>query len=546
MQGKLLSGGLALTAVLLVGCGNKQSDKATSKNEMNMSVVSDIATMDPSHASDTTSMQMLENTGEGFLQLGENSKIEKELATKITVSKDQLTYTFDLRHDAKWADGKKLTAQDFVYGWQRTIDPKTASEYAYLYSGIKNADAIMANKKPASSLGVKAVGQYQVQVTLEHPISYFKLLTAMPIFYPQERSAVVKYGKKYGTTAATSPANGPFKLSGWNGTNSSWKLVKNDRYWDKKHVKLAAVNFQTVKTPATGLNLYKSGKLDQTALVGTQVAANKSNKDYVLDKQASMTYAQFNVAKPSTPLLKKAFNNVNIRKALSLALDRKQFVKSVLADGSIAPKGFVTSDLATDPKTGEDFAKQAYVAAGVGYDKAQAKRLWAKGLKEIGATKLSFELMSDDDDATKSVVEFIQGQWKSTLGADVTIRTVPKATRIQKSSDGDFDVTLSGWGADFSDPITFLNLYRTGNAGDAGGYSNPAYDKLIDAINNNTGSAESRWQQMVQAEKLLMNQQATIPLYQKSVASLRNPKIKGLIVNTAGPLHNYKGVSISK
>lgn len=545
MKGKLLSGGLALTAVLLAACGQQKSASST-KNEMKMSVTSDIATMDPSHASDTTSMQMLENTGEGFLQLGKNSKIEKELATKISVSKDQLTYTFDLRHDAKWGDGKALTAKDFVYGWQRTIDPKTASEYAYLYSGIKNADKIMNKQAPASSLGIKANGKYQVVVTLEHPISYFKLLTAMPTFYPQEQSAVEKYGKKYGTTAATSPANGPFKLAGWNGTNSSWKLVKNAQYWDKKNVKLSTVTFQTVKTPATGLNLYKSGKLDQTALVGTQVAANKSSKDFVLNKQASMTYVQFNMKKPSSDLLKKAFNNVNIRKAMSLALNRKQFVKSVLADGSIAPKGFVTTDLATNPKTGEDFAKEAYVESGVGYNKAEAKKLYQKGLKEIGATKLSFELMADDDEATKSVVEFIQGQWKSTLGEDVTIRTVPKATRIQKSSDGDFDVTLSGWGADFSDPVTFLNLYQTGNSGDAGGYSDATYDKLIDQINNSTGSAIDRWNLMVKAEKKLMTDQVTIPLYQKSVANLQSQKIKNLIVNTAGPLHNYKGVYLSK
>lgn len=545
MKGKLLSGGLALTAILLAACGQQKSASNT-KNEMKMSVTSDIATMDPSHASDTTSMQMLENTGEGFLQLGKNSKIEKELATKISVSKDQLTYTFDLRHDAKWGDGKALTAKDFVYGWQRTIDPKTASEYAYLYSGIKNADKIMNKQAPASSLGIKANGKYQVVITLEHPISYFKLLTAMPTFYPQEQWAVEKYGKKYGTTAATSPANGPFKLAGWNGTNSSWKLVKNSQYWDKKNVKLSTVTFQTVKTPATGLNLYKSGKLDQTALVGTQVAANKSSKDFVLNKQASMTYVQFNMKKPSSDLLKKAFNNVNIRKAMSLALNRKQFVKSVLADGSIAPKGFVTTDLAANPKTGEDFAKEAYVESGVGYNKAEAKKLYAKGLKEIGATKLSFELMADDDEATKSVVEFIQGQWKSTLGADVTIRTVPKATRIQKSSDGDFDVTLSGWGADFSDPVTFLNLYQTGNSGDAGGYSDATYDKLIDQINNSTGSASDRWDLMVKAEKKLMEDQVTIPLYQKSVANLQSQKIKNLIVNTAGPLHNYKGVYLSK
>ncbi|MBZ2405737.1 peptide ABC transporter substrate-binding protein [Liquorilactobacillus hordei] len=537
----MLLGSLLVCTGLLAACGNKD---AQSKKTLNLAVSSDLQTMDPSHASDTTSMQLLENTGEGFLQLGKDSKIEKELATKITTSKDGLTYTFTLRKNAKWSNGATLTAKDFVYGWRRTINPKTTSEYAYLYSGIKNADAIMNGQKNYKELGIKAIGKYKVQVALEHRISYFKLLMAMPVFYPQNQQAVEKYKSKYGTSAAKTISNGPFVLKGWKGTNTSWKLVKNSKYWDKKAVHLATINFNVVKSPATGLNLFQTGKLDQTQLLGSQVANKKKSKDYVLNKSATSIYLQFNFKNPTDSDLKAAFNNANIRKALSLSLDRTQLTKNVLSDGSLPAKGFVTAELAKNPKTGQDFAKQAYVKQGVSYNSVQAKKLWTKGLKQLGITKLKVSLLSDDDDASKQTAEFIQSKWESLLpGLSVDVQSIPKTVRISRSSKGNFDIVISGWGADFSDPITFLNLYQAGNSGDAGGYDSETYNKLIDTINNNPSNNELvRWNNMVKAEKILMNDQVTIPLYQRSNSFLQNKKIKNMIVNTAGPAHNYKGV----
>ncbi|ULQ48975.1 peptide ABC transporter substrate-binding protein [Liquorilactobacillus nagelii] len=537
----VLLGTLVVCTGFLAACGSKSSQ---SKQVLNLAVSSDLETMDPSHASDTTSMQVLENTGEGFLQLGKDSKIEKELATKITTSKNGLNYTFDLRKNAKWSNGQPFTAKDFVYGWERTVNPQTASEYAYLYSGIKNADAIMNGKKNYRTLGIKAVNKYQVKVTLEHRISYFKLLMAMPVFYPQNQQAVEKYGSKYGTNSAKTVSNGPFVLKGWKGTNEKWKLVKNSKYWDKKQVHLSVISFQVVKSPSTGLNLFQTGKLDQTQLLGSQVASEKNSKNYVLNKSATSIYLQFNLKNPTDSDLKAALNNVNIRKALSLSLNRQQLTNKVLSDGSLPAKGFVTSGLAKNPKTGEDFASQAYVKDGVSYNKAQAKKYWEKGLKELGVSKLKVGLLSDDDDASKQTAEFIQSQWESLLpGLSVEVQSVPKTVRISRSEKGNFDIVISGWGADFSDPITFLNLYQAGNSGDAGGYDNAEYNQLIDQINNNPSNNEQvRWNNMVKAEKILMNDQVTIPLYQRSNSFLQSKKIKNLIVNTAGPAHNYKGV----
>jgi oligopeptide transport system substrate-binding protein len=153
-------------------------------------------------------------------------------------------------------------------------------------------------------------------------------------------------------------------------------------------------------------------------------------------------------------------------------------------------------------------------------------------------------LLSDDDDASKQTAEFIQSQWESLLpGLSVEVQSVPKTVRISRSEKANFDIVISGWGADFSDPITFLNLFQAGNSGDAGGYDNSKYNQLIDQINNNPSNNELvRWNNMVKAEKILMNDQVTIPLYQRSNSFLQSKKIKNLIVNTAGPAHNYKGV----
>lgn len=206
----------------------------------------------------------------------------------------------------------------------------------------------------------------------------------------------------------------------------------------------------------------------------------------------------------------------------------------------------MTTGLAKNPTTGEDFAKESSVKSTVSYNLTTAKKYWKKGLAEIGAKNLSMTLLADDTDTTKQVAEYVQGQWKKLGNMNVTLSNVPVKTRIDRSSKGNFQVVVSGWGADFSDPVTFLNLYDKGNSGNAGNWNNTTYNQLLTKINGaDSTNAKQRWADMVKAEKILMTQQATIPLYQKSNAFLQNKKIKGLITNSAGPMHNFKFVSMS-
>lgn len=209
--GKILALGAAatLSVLTLAACGSSQGASGH-KGQLNLMLSAEMPTLDPSIATDNESLTALSNTQEGIYRLGKNSKSENALATKTTVSKDGLHWTFNLRHGVKWSNGDTVTAQNFVDSWRRTNNPKTGSQYAYLFEGVKNADAVQKGKAKLSSLGVKADGKYKLSVTLSKPIPYFKLLLGFPVFFPQDQKAIDKYGKKYGQTSATQVYNGVF------------------------------------------------------------------------------------------------------------------------------------------------------------------------------------------------------------------------------------------------------------------------------------------------------------------------------------------------
>ncbi|GEN95245.1 peptide ABC transporter substrate-binding protein [Pediococcus ethanolidurans] len=533
--------------LLLAACGNGSSASSSkgnlaAKQVVNWTESSELPSIDPSLATDEISFNLLNNTNEGLYRLGKNNKIEPGMATKTTVSKDGKTYKFTLRKNAKWSNGDSVTAQDFVYSWQRINNPKTGSQYAYLYSGIKNADQIQAGKKSVSTLGIKATGKYKLTVKLDKAIPYFKLLMGFPSFFPQDQKVAQKYGSKYATQSKYQVYNGPFTLQGWTGTNNKWSLVKNKKYWDKKHVTLTKINDQVVKDTETGLNQFQGKQVDQTAISGTQVANLKNSKSFFLGREARNAYLEYNYKKI------KAFRNLNIRQAMSLAINRKQLVTKVLADGSTTPKGFVTDGLASNPKTGEDFAKEAYNGGtGVTYNLKEAKKLWAKGLKQEGKKSVTYNLMSDDTDVGKKTTEFLQTQLEKLPGLKINVENIPYKTRLARSAKGQFQLVVTLWGADFSDPISDLGLFTSTNSFNNGKWGNKEYDKLIDAANNgDANNTEKRWEDMVKAEKLLMSQQANAPLYNGVAPQLINTKVKGYVYNTAGVPWNWKGMYVTK
>ncbi|MTV82894.1 peptide ABC transporter substrate-binding protein [Secundilactobacillus folii] len=536
-------GSLAL-ALTLAACGKSQSSSSTQmadKQVLNLSTTETISTLDNSAASESVSLTALYNSNEGLYRLGKKAKIKNALASKTTVSKDGLVYTFNLRKSDKWTNGQPVTAKDFVYSWRRTANPKTAANYSYLFAGIKNFSAIQKGKMSPNSLGVQAPSKYKLVVTLSRPVPYFKLLLSFPVFFPEQQSAVNKYGKQYGNSSKTVSNNGPFTISGWNGTNNTWELKRNPNYWDKKHVHLNRIDFQVVKSPSTGLNLYNQKKLDVTPLEGTQVPSYQNNKGFKKFVGGSMMYLQMNQKKD------KVLRNVQVRQALAQIVNKQALATKVLRDGSTQPKGFVSTNLYQNPKTKADFANDAYVKEGVAYNPTNAKKLWAQGLKAVGQKKVTLTLLSDDTDQAKTTTQYLQDQFEKLPGLKVNIDNVPNKNRLARSSSGNFDLVVSSWGADFADPINFLNLEETGNPTNNGDWSNSSYDKLIQASQTTDANVpQKRYQDMVNAEKILMKDQGVVPLYQPSTTELWRTNVHGYVWNPAGMSRGYKDIYMTK
>lgn len=521
------------SAATLAACGSNSSQSSAKKQTLTWMNTAEMTTLDASKATDQASYEQINNVEEGLYLLGKNAKVQNALATSTKNSADGKTWTFTIRKDAKWSNGDPVTAQDFVYSWRRTIDPKTASEYAYLFSGIKNADAIVSGKKKPAALGIKADGKYKLTVTLEKRIPYFKLLMAFPLFFPQNQKFIEKMGSKYATASKYMIYNGPYKQVGWTGSNLSWKLVKNPTYWDKKSVKLDTIKFSVQKTPATDYNLYQSGKLDAAFLDAQATKSLKGKTGYTQRKMSTTQYLSYNLKKHPE------FKNKNLRLAISMAINRKELASTLGGAATPAttfdPEGMTT----VNGKDYTDTVKNAATEKATTYNVKEAKKLYKQALKATGKKKISFTLLGDDDDTAKKAAEFVQSQLENNLGIDVQVQSIPKKTRLTRMMNGNFDVVSTGWNADFSDPISFLDLQTTGASYNYGKWSNKTYDKYV-AASKTTSSTSDRFKDLAKAEQVLLAEQGVTPLYYPIEAWMVKPSVKGVIYNGAGANYSFK------
>ncbi|UQS84744.1 peptide ABC transporter substrate-binding protein [Apilactobacillus apisilvae] len=528
---------LALTAMSALGlaaCGN-QNNSSAPKNEVNMSEPTNLLTLDQSKLVDQVSDVTLNNSNQGLLVMTKDSKVVPGVAKSYHVSKDGKTYTFNLRH-SKWSNGTAVTAKDFVYGFQRSVNPKTAAAYQYLFDNVHNAGAVSKGKMPVSSLGVKAEGDYKFVVNLDKPQTYFKYVATMPPTYPQSQAEVNKYGQGYATNSDKQLYNGAFQVKGWNGTNDNWQLVKNPYYWDKNNTKLSKMNFSVAKDSQTALDQYQSGKLDEMQLSGkSQVSSFKGNSEYHARKEAGTFYLEMNQKK--VPALK----NVNVRKALSLAINRNELTNNVLGNGSVPAKGFVASDMAK--YQGKDFTDDGYVSSAVQNNLKEAKQLFAKGMKQVGQDKLTLSILSDDTSDSKTMTEFLQSELQKLPGLTINDVNVPAKVATSRTEKGDFDVTVGAWIADFPDPVSFMSLMTTNNGYNHGGWSNSQYDSLMQkATTADANNYGKRWNDMVKAQKVMLNDQAVVPLYQLVSPQVLKNRVQGVNYYPSGGNYDFRYV----
>lgn len=531
--------GIGLLPLVLASCGTADSKNTTEKKIEQVATLTagtPVQSLDPATAVDQTSITLLANVMEGLYRLDEKNQPQPALAAgQPKVSNDGKTYTFVIRDGAKWSDGTPITAEDFVVAWQRVVDPETASPNVELFSTIKNAKEIISGKQPKEKLGVKSNGEQTLIIELEEPTPYFTDLLALTAYFPVQQKAIKENGKNYGTSQKSIETNGAYTLTNLDGvgTSDKWTIAKNEKYWDKKNVSMKKINFQVVKEINTGINLYNDGQLDDTPLAGEYAKQYKKDKEYSTTLMANTMFLEMNQTGEN-----KLLKNKNVRKAISYAIDRESLVEKLLDNGSIPSVGVVPKKMAYNPKTKKDFANEKLVE----FNKKQASTYWktAKSKDKV-SEKLELDILVGDGEFEKKAGEFLQGQLEENLeGLKVNITPVPANVFMERLTKKDFNLSLSGWQADYADPISFLANFETDSPLNHGGYSNKNYDDLLHVISS------KRWQELKKAEKILIDDMGVVPIFQVGTAKLEKSKIRNVLMHSIGAKYDYKKMRIEK
>ncbi|MFK8794959.1 peptide ABC transporter substrate-binding protein [Planococcus plakortidis] len=545
----------ASLAAMLTACGGDQESASDTESEaghgeldsvqeLRLTTGSGIPTMDSVLADDAVSFTMLNNAGEGLYRLDQqNTAIPAMASAEPEISEDGLTYTFKLR-DANWSDGSPVTAHDFVFAWQRAADPETGSTYGpYMMAGtIKNAAAIAEGKLDKSELGITAKDDQTLVVSLERPIPYFLSLMAFGTFYPQKEAYVTEHGDQYAVDSENLLSNGPFILANWDATAASWELEKNPEYWDAETVKLDKVEFNIVPDPGTGVNLYETGEADRAGLAGEFAMQYAEDEEVVRVLKPSVYYLQFNQEREGEPT---PLANPKLRKALALSFNKQDLADVVLANGSI-PADFLVPTEFTFDSNNEDFRQLN--GDMMEFNAEEAKDLWAEGLEEEGLTEVSLEYLSGDTELSKKIDAYMKDQMEGNLeGLTLEMSQVPFNVLLDKNEAQDYDIQSTGWGPDFQDPITFLDLFATESPQNTMAYSNEQVDELLEQANGELAlKPEERWQALAEVEKILVEEDAAIAnMYQFGSMALQKPYVHDLITHPFTGDFSYKWAYIA-
>lgn len=536
--------------------GEKPADKddatgeevANVPQELRMLDSSEIPTMDTVLAEGSTSFTYINNVGEGLYRLDQDHKPVPALADgEPQISEDQTVYTFKLR-DSKWSNGEPVTAHDFVFAWQRAIDPATASPYGpYMMGGkIKNAEKITelgAAKKPydVKELGVKAIDDKTLEVTLEKPVVYWEDLFAFPTFYPQNQKFVEEKGEAFASNAENLLYNGPFKMEKWEGTDATeWVLVKNPDYHSADKVTLEKITVNVVKDSNSAVNAFEAGETDMTGLLSSDIVPSYEGDDRMLSwMEPTVFWIKMNQKN-------KALANENIRRAIATGFNKEDLAASILNNGSVAANYFVPKDFVKGPN-GEDFREKHGDL--IVFNAEEAKKSWEAGLKELGVDKLELRYLGGDTEAAKKTDAYIKNQLETNLpGLTIKLESVPFAVRLERDNAMDYDLQFAGWGPDYGNALSFTDLWITNGGSNRMGYANPEYDKLIKAAQGELATDPAKnWEAQQEAERIMLEEDAGLaPVYQRAANILLNKKVKGLAIYNYGPDYSFQWVTIGE
>ncbi|MDM2800614.1 MULTISPECIES: oligopeptide ABC transporter substrate-binding protein OppA [Citrobacter] len=477
---------------------------------------SEVQSLDPHKIEGVPESNINRDLFEGLLISDIDGKPSPGVAEKWE-NKDFKVWTFHLRKDAKWSDGTPVTAQDFVYSWQRLANPNTASPYAsYLqYGHIVNIDDIIAGKKPITDLGVKALDDHTFEVTLSEPVPYFYKLLVHSSVSPVPRAAVEKFGEKW-TQPANIVTNGAYKLKDWV-VNERIVLERNTNYWDNAKTVINQVTYLPISSEVTDVNRYRSGEIDMTynnmPIELFQKLKKEIPNEVHVDPYLCTYYYEINNQKAP-------FNDVRVRTALKLALDRDIIVNKVKNQGDLPAYSF------TPPYTdGAKLVEPEWFKWSQEKRNEEAKKL----LAEAGYTAekpLTFDLLYNTSDLHKKLAIAAASIWKKNLGANVKLENQEWKTFLDTRHQGNYDVSRAGWCADYNEPTSFLNMVLSDSSNNTVHYKSPAFDKLIADTLKVTDEAQ-RSELYSKAEQQLDKDSAIVPVYYYVNARLVKPWVGG-------------------
>lgn len=519
---------VVLSASLVVGCST--SDATDANQNLIYNLGEDPKTVDPQLNTSSGGGNIILNAFEGLTRMDKDGKPAKGIAEDWTISEDGLVYTFKLR-DAKWSDGTAITAEDFKYSWLRALDKKTGAEYASKLYYIKGAKEYNLNGGKAEDVAIKVVDEKTLEVTLETPTAYFLELTAFPTYMPVKKDVVEANGDAWATKPETYVSNGPFKMTAWT-MKDSIVLSKNENYWNKDAVKLDSVEFKMVAEDTSAYAEFKSGRFDMIQAVPPAEIENAiKDKHAEVFTEFATYFLILNVNNDKTGTLNKdavkALQNPKFRKALSAAIDREGIVNEITKGHQQPAFSFVPPGVVTPSG---DFADKKYFDTKANME--EAKKLMAEAGYPNGQGLPTFTFLINSEGAHAQVAQYLQSAWKE-LGVNVEIQQQEFKVFLTTRKEGKYMIARHGWSGDYTDPTTFLDMWRKQDGFNEVGYNNPAYDKLLEDAKVETDAAK-RFELLRKAEDMLMEDMPIIPLYYYTKVRAISTNVKDLIISATG------------
>ena len=512
------------------GTSEPGTSSETAKKVLRYSTLADVPTLDPQLMNSIPSATIGYHIFDGLMR-NHVGEIKPGVAERYEMSDDGKVYTFYLREDAIWSDGEPITAYDYQYALRRLVDPATASDYSFLVTTlIKNAGKINGGEMPVEELGVTAIDDKTLEIELVNAAGYFLSMTSMSQLCPVREDMVEKYGKDFAADAEKNVYSGPFIVKEWK-HEDRLILAKNPNYWDKDAIKLDEVHVLVVPDAMTAVAMFEQGDLDQVNVPAEIIANYEDQVEYYFD--GANDFLKLNMDGSNN------LKSKDLRLAINYALNREDYILLTTNNVYLPNTRYVLPQVkGVDKDYGEEYPYEAFPVKG---DAAKAKEHLELAMKELGisnAADISVELLTTDTERTRTEAEVLQGNIESVLGIKVDIKQVPYKQRLQMESEHNFEMVVTGWVPDYSDPMSYLELWPTNSPYNHGSYSSADYDAYMEEAMTNTNPKE-RMDALFNAEKTLLEDGAIVPLQLRRMAMLLNPKIKGFETYFVGINYDY-------